>query len=141
MPIVEFHLVDGQYDDAGIATLLREASLFYAQTLYADVTPLPLARVRAFVSLVRPQHWATAGVPVAAGGTAAPYFKFLVLSGRPVAQIHALLAGFTSLIARHLDCDPALVRGQAIEISPDHWSIGGTPASHARATEIAARAV
>ena len=62
MPIVEFHLTEGRQSDDEIGALLEQATDFYVRTLYPAVDPLPLDRVRAFVSLHRPQHWATAGV-------------------------------------------------------------------------------
>src|SRR3546814_6884777 len=79
MPIVQFHLVEGRQTDASIGGLLEEATRFYAETLYPTVSPLPLDRVRAFVTLHRPQHWATAGVLAANGGADAPYFTCLAL--------------------------------------------------------------
>lgn len=140
MPIVTFHLVEGQHSDAAIGQLLVEASQFYCDTLYAGVVPRPIERVRAFVIFVKPQHWATAGELVSAGGSGAPYFTCLALSGRPAAQLQDLLAGFTDLLERHLDCDRGAIRGQVISIDPQHWSIGGNPASAVRHTEATLRA-
>lgn len=140
MPIVQFHLPRGAFADEAIGAMLVEASHFYARTLYPEAASPPIERVRAFVTLVEPQHWAAGGVLASGGGSAAPYFTCLVLAGRTAAQHHALLAGFTEAIARHLGCDPAAVRGQVIPVDPDNWGIGGTPASLARKAEIAARA-
>src|SRR3546814_4532736 len=92
---LQFHLVEGRQTDASIGGLLEEATRFYAETLYPTVSPLPLDRVRAFVTLHRPQHWATAGVLAANGGADAPYFTCLALAGRPQEQLHNLLRGFT----------------------------------------------
>lgn len=140
MPIVQFHLVEGRQSDAEIGQLLEEASVFYAETLYGDVTPLPLDRVRAFVTLHRPQHWATAGVLASTGAKDAPYFTCLALSGRPQEQLHRLLAGFTDLVVRHCHCEKAQVRGQVMSIAPENWAIGGQPASMVRAGEAQLRA-
>lgn len=140
MPIVQFHLVEGRQTDEAIGALLQDASRFYAETLYPQISPLPLDRVRAFVTLHRPQHWATAGITAAEGGADAPYFTCLALDGRPVEQLHQLLAGFTDLVERHCHCERAQVRGQVISIAPEHWSIGGVPASTVRAGEAASRA-
>lgn len=140
MPIVTFHLVEGQHSDAAIGQLLVEASHFYCDTLYAGVVPRPIERVRAFVNFVKPQHWATGGQLVSAGSGCAPYFTCLALAGRPAAQLQDLLAGFTDLLERHLDCDRSAIRGQLISIDPEHWCIGGKPASQIRAGEFAIRA-
>lgn len=141
MPIVQFHLVEGRQTDEAIGRLLREGSMFYAQTLYPSVSPLPLGRVRAFVTLHRPQHWATAGKVAADGGEDAPYFTVLALAGRPREQLDALLRGFTDLIVRHCGCPIGNVRGQVISIAPEDWSIGGEPASNVRSMEVGTRAM
>jgi len=140
MPIVNFHLVEGQYSDEAIAQLLCEASAFYVATLYPDVVPPPLGRVRAFVTLVQPQRWATGGTLVSQGGVSAPYFTCLALSGRPLEQLHRLMAGFTDLIVRNLHCPTDVVRGQVLSVDPTLWSIGGQPASDVRSNETALRA-
>lgn len=139
MPIVQFHLIEGRHSDEAIGRLLVEASHFYAQTLYADVVPLPLERVRAFATFTAPARWATGGVLISDGGEDAPYFTCLTLAGRPAEQLERLLAGFTDLIVTHLGCERGRVRGQLIPLDPANWSIGGLPASAARAAEIAAR--
>ena len=139
MPIVNFFLVEGQQSDDSIGSLLVESSHFYCDTLYADVTPRPIERVRAFVTFVRPQHWATAGELVSNGAPGAPYFTCLALSGRPTEQLQNLMQGFTDLVERHLGCDRRSIRGQVILIDPAHWSIGGKPASDVRSNESALR--
>src|SRR3546814_5281752 len=105
-----------------------------------SVSPLPLDRVRAFVTLHRPQHWATAGVLAANGGADAPYFTCLALAGRPEEQLHNLLRGFTDLVEKYCGCERGRVRGQVISIEPQDWSIGGEPASAVRAGEAGRRA-
>lgn len=139
MPIVQFHLVEGQYSEASIADLLVEASHAYVAILYPGIEPPPIDRARAFVTFSQPSCWATAGQTVAQGGSPAPYFVCLTLAGRPVEQLEALLEKLTLLIATHLDCDPALVRGQAVPVDPSHWCIGGKTASQLRSSEIALR--
>jgi len=63
----------------------------------------------------------------------------IVLAGRPLAQRHALLEAFTDLLVEHLGAERSLIRGRAIEVDPDDWSIGGVAASTARRAEISAR--
>lgn len=139
MPVLQFHLVSEAYPEAAVAALLADASQFYASALYPELERPPVERVRAFVNDVAPQLWATGGVPVSQGGVPAPFFTCLSLQGRPADQLQALMAGLTTRIAQHLDCAPTVVRGQLIEIEPQHWFIAGLPASQTRAAEIAAR--
>lgn len=140
MPIVNFHLVENSHGDAELSRLLIEASHFYVETLYPGVSPPPLDRVRAFVTPVPAHYWATAGQLVSEGGENAPFFTCLALSGRPDQQLHDLMAGFTDLIVKHLKVDVRQVRGQVISIEPEHWSIGGVPASIKRSDEASLRA-
>lgn len=139
MPVLQFHLVTSAYRPEAIAALIENASYFYAGALYPEMEQPPVDRVRAFVSDVSPDHWATGGVQVSRGGVPAPYFTCLSLKGRPADQLKHLMSGLTDLIARHLACEARLVRGQLIEIEPAHWFIAGSPASEARAAEITAR--
>ncbi|HTF48723.1 MAG TPA: tautomerase family protein [Pseudonocardia sp.] len=135
MPIVTFHLVEGRYPPERLDELLERAS-----TLYARVLDSPLERVRAFVAGYPAERVAVAGTRVSRGAQPAPYFEFLVLHGRPVAQRHALLAGFTDLLVELLDAPRALIRGRAVQLEPDDWAIAGEPASATRRAEIQARA-
>ncbi len=133
MPIVEVHLVEGLHTPAQHAELLRTISVRYAELLDA-----PLDRIRAYLTLHRPEHWATAGE--AGSPRSAPYFTALVLEGRAAEQRRRLLEAFTDLLVDLLGVDRKLVRGRIIQVSPDDWAIGGVPASVARRSEIAARA-
>jgi 4-oxalocrotonate tautomerase family enzyme len=131
MPIFEVHLVAGRHAPARHGELLRALS-----ARYAEVLDSPIERVRGYVTLHEPEHWATAGEP----GVEAPYVTAIVLQGRPVEQRQRLLAGFTDVLVEVLGVDRALVRGRIVQVHPDDWAIGGVPASAARAGEIAARA-
>lgn len=131
MPILEVHLVEGTHGPAQHAELLAAMS-----ARYAEVLDSPLARVRAYLTLHRPEHWATAGVP----GVEAPYFTAIVLEGRPVEQRQRLLGAFTDILVDVLGVERGLVRGRIIQVHPDDWAIGGVPASAMRRGEIAARA-
>lgn len=139
MPIAQVFLVRDSFADAAIGAMIVEASAFYARVLYPEAVPPPIERVRCFVVLVEPQHWAAGGQLVSHGGQPAPYFTCLAMTGRTVEQHHALLAGMTEIIARHLRCDMAQIRGQILTVEPDNWGIGGTPASIVRRTEVEAR--
>jgi Uncharacterized protein, 4-oxalocrotonate tautomerase homolog len=120
MPILEVHLVEGMHTPAQHAELLTTMSARYAEVLES-----PLQRVRAYLTLHRPEHWATAGVPAA--GDAAPYFTAIVLAGRPAEQRHRLLGAFTDILVDVLGVDRGLVRGRIIQVDPDDWAIGGVP--------------
>lgn len=139
MPIAQIFLVRDCFADDVIEAMIVEASEFYARILYPGSVPPPLERVRCFVVLVEPRHWAAGGRLVSKGGEGAPYFTCLAMTGRTVEQRHALLAGMTEIIARHLRCDITQIRGQIRTVEPDNWGIGGTPASIARKAEVEAR--
>ena len=131
MPILEVHLVAGEHAASQVTELLTRMSARYAEVLES-----PLERVRAYVTLHRPEHWATGGV----AGVEAPYFTAMVLEGRPVEQRRRLLGAFTDILVDTLGVDRRAVRGRIIPVSPDDWAIGGVPASSVRSAEIAARA-
>jgi len=122
-----------------LEALLREASDFYAAALYPEMDRPPVERVRAFVNDVAPGRWATGGVLVSNGAAPAPFFTCLSLRGRPALQLQDMMRGLTELTSRHLGCAADLVRGQLIEIHPEHWFIGGACANVARGDEIRAR--
>ena len=132
MPILEVHLVEGRHSAAQHTELLTAMSVRYAEVLES-----PVERVRAYLTLHRPEHWATGGIPAAAGS--APYFTAIVLQGRPAEQRARLLAAFTDILVDVLGADRRLIRGRIIQVHPDDWAIGGVPASAARSSEVAAR--
>ena len=140
MPVLQLYLVADAYPAENLDSLLKEASDFYVQAMYPDTVPPPIERVRAFICNIEDRHWATGGVPISQGGKLAPYFTCMALAGRPAEQIEAMANGLTHLLAKHLACDASIVRGQVISIPPDHWFIGGEPASRLRGVEIAKRA-
>ena len=56
MPILNFHLVQGQHTAAKVETLLLKAS-----ALFAEVLACPIERVRVFVTEHAPQHFCVGG--------------------------------------------------------------------------------
>ena len=134
MPILIFHLVQGQHAASRVEALLLRAS-----QLFAEVLGCPIDRVRVFVTEHAAQHACVGGKLVNQSGQVAPYFTFIVLQGRSLEDRHRLLAGFTDLVVEILGCPRELVRGGVTPISPEDWSIGGVPASHLRQAEIEAR--
>lgn len=135
MPIVHFHLVDGQY-----AAQQQERLLVEASRLFAEVLRCPIDRVRAFIHLSRPELTAVGGVPVSRCGARAPYFSFIVMEGRSLDDRHRLMAGFTDILVEVLNVRRDDVRGGIVPVHPENWSIGGVPGSALRRDEIAFRA-
>lgn len=135
MPIVNFHLVEGKSTLVQNERLLKEAC-----RLYAEVLGSPIDRVRAFITLHRPDQFAVGDDLVSNNDLHAPFFDFIVLEGRSLEQRQRLLAGFTDLLVETLGVSRDLVRGGCRRIDPEDWAIGGTPASVLREAEIRARA-
>jgi 4-oxalocrotonate tautomerase family enzyme len=133
MPILEVHLVEGMHTPAQHAEMLTAMSLRCAELLDS-----PLDQVRAYVTLHRPEHWATAGSP--GSGRSAPYFTATLLAGRSTEQRHRLLGAVTDIIVDVLGADRRMVQGRIISVQPEDWAIGGVPAT-ARRGEPRARAV
>lgn len=135
MPVLEFHLVEGQHADSELDTLLRRSA-----ALYADVLRSPIDRVRVFVTLHRPELFFAGGEGMGRDPRPAPVFSFVVLEGRSIEERQRLLSGFTDLLVEVLGAERSRVRGGCRPIAPEDWAIGGTPASVLRAAEIEARA-
>lgn len=134
MPILNFHLVQGQHAAAPVEALLLRSSQFFAEVLCC-----PIERVRVFVTEHAAQHACVGGKLVSQLDQAAPYFNFIVLQGRSLEDRHRLLAGFTDLVVEILGCSRELVRGAVTPVETEDWSIGGVPASSLRQAEIEAR--
>ena len=131
MPIIHFHLVEGQSTPAQEEHLLKKSSAFYAEILQC-----PIERVRAFIQTYPSRRCAVAGALVGHDKGQAPYFEFLVLEGRPLDQRQRLLNGFTDLLVETLGVDRTFIRGHCKRVQPEEWSIGGVPASDLRKKDI-----
>jgi 4-oxalocrotonate tautomerase len=136
MPILNFHLVQGQHAPASIESLLLRSSKFFAEELHC-----PIDRVRVFVTEHAPQHVCIGGKLASQDAQPAPYFTFVLLKGRSLEDRQRLLTGFTDLVIEILECSRETVRGGINLIDPDDWGIGGLSASHLRQAEIQARQV
>jgi 4-oxalocrotonate tautomerase len=135
MPILHFHLAEGQYTQPQHEKLLLESSRFFAEVLRC-----PIDRVRVFIHLFRPDLAAVGGKLVSNDVQRAPYFSFIVLEGRSLEDRQRLLRGFTDIVVDVLQVDRGLVRGGIVPVHPENWSIGGEPASVKREAEVRARA-
>lgn len=135
VPILTFHLVEGHHCLDDIRALISACCRDYAEVLGS-----PMERVRSFVRLHNPELTFVAGSFVDDEPRAAPFFEFIVLSGRTYEQRARLLQIFTDHLVEHLSASRELVRGRAVEVDPSDWAIGGTPAAQVRAGEVSARA-
>lgn len=121
MPILEVHLVEGAH------TSLQQSELLTAiSTRYAEVLEVPRDDVRAYLTLHRPELWATGSIP--ASGRSAPYFTAVVLADRPVELRRRLLGALTDLLVDVLGVDRRLVHGRIIPVQPEDISVGGVRA-------------
>ncbi|PKO94138.1 MAG: 4-oxalocrotonate tautomerase [Betaproteobacteria bacterium HGW-Betaproteobacteria-10] len=136
MPILNFHLIQGQHAPAQVETLLLKAS-----ALFAEVLACPIDRVRVFATEHAPQHFCIGGKLVSQHEQVAPYFSFIVLEGRSQEDRQRLLGGFTDLVVDILGAPRANVRGGIVPVAPSDWSIGGVLASELRQAEIEARQI
>jgi 4-oxalocrotonate tautomerase len=68
-----------------------------------------------------------------------PMVRIDMLEGRSPEKLGELHRRVSALIAEILDTPVERVRTIITEVPPEKWGIGGVPASHARADEIAAR--
>jgi 4-oxalocrotonate tautomerase family enzyme len=141
MPVANIHVLAG-HPRPVLKQLLREASAAFAQAIEA-----PADRLQVWITEVDPELYAIAGEPadeVLAGKPRAeaeiPLIRMALMEGRPVAMLHRVMADLSEVTARVLGSDPQRVRVQIDHIHPDRWSIGGVPASQARAGELAQRA-
>lgn len=117
---------------ATVPTGRRAELLARLGAVYAEVLDSPVERIRVY--LVEPQAATVGAVP-----GEAPYFTAVVLAGRPASRRAALLTRFTDVLVEDLHVPRESVRGQIVEVAPENWGIGGTPASVLRAQEIARR--
>lgn len=134
MPILNIHLVRGQHPAPAVENLLLRCSMAFAEGLRC-----PIDRVRVFVTEHEPRFMCVGGKMVSDSEAMAPYFSFIVLQGRSLEDRQGLLAAFTDLIVDILGVQRDLVRGGIVPVAPEDWSIGGTPASRLRQSEIEAR--
>ena len=135
MPLVNFHLVNINISQSKVNHLIKGAT-----TLYAQVLECPLERVRVYVNLHETCHVGVGGEVIDRSSQEAPYFDFIVLEGRPLAQRQKLSVGFTDLLVEVFNVDRGVIRGRCHNVHPEDWSIGGVLSSELRQAEIKQRA-
>ncbi|WP_028311566.1 tautomerase family protein [Derxia gummosa] len=134
MPLIQFHLVEGEYSDEQLRTLLERGSAAYAEVLES-----PVDRIRAFVTLHAAAHWAIGGQPDEPAGRRSPYFSAVMMAERPADQRRRALAVMTDLVVEVLGVERNRVRGSINRVAAEDWAIGGVPASVIRAAEVEQR--
>lgn len=134
MPVAHVHLVADTYPAERFEEFQAGVT-----ALYCEVLSSPAERVRVFVVEYPAAHVMVGGQQVTSSDAAAPYFTMRVLAGRPVQQGRALLKGVTDLLVNVLGYERSLIRGELVELNPEHWAIGGRIAAEARSAEIRAR--
>jgi 4-oxalocrotonate tautomerase family enzyme len=142
MPVANIHVLAG-HPRPLLKQLLREASAAFARAIDA-----PADRLQVWITEVDPGLYAVAGEPadevlqrgVPRAQAEIPLIRMALMEGRPVDTLHHVMAEMTAVVARVLGSDPQRIRVQIDHVHPDRWSIGGVPASRARATELAQRA-
>lgn len=139
MPVIHFHLENNKYSQEQCEELMIKASEIYCSVLYNTTEEEFMSRVRIFLQFYPSWGMATSGTPISRGGANAPYFDFIVLEGRPIDEIQELIEGFTDLLVDLLGAERSLIRGACWPVTPEHWGIGGVPASVLRSKEIVSR--
>lgn len=141
MPVANIHVLAG-HPRPVLKQLLREASAAFAAAIEA-----PPERLQVWITEVDPELYAVAGEPadevlqrVPRGQAEIPLIRMALMEGRSTEMLHRVMADLSAVVSRVLGGDPQRVRVQIDHIHPDRWSIGGVPASKARAAELAARA-
>ena len=140
MPVANIHVLKG-HDRAVLKQLLREVSAAFAR-----ITGSPIDRLQVWIVEIDPQLYAISGEPadeVLATGARKdleiPFVRLILMQGRPQSQVGACISEISAVVARVLGGDPARVRMYIERAEPDHWGIGGVPASILRRAEIEAR--
>lgn len=141
MPVANIHVLAG-HPRPVLKQLLREASVAFARAIEA-----PPERLQVWITEIDPGLYAIAGEPadevlqrLPRGQAEIPLIRMALMEGRSTEMLHRVMADLSEVVARVLGGDPQRVRVQIDHIHPDRWSIGGVPASKARAAELAARA-
>ena len=129
MPVVFFTIPEGMIDETASERLLQPASEFFAEILES-----PVERIRAFTQTLPAHHCASGGV---VPGTS-PFFEFMVLEGRSLAQRQELMKQFAEILADETGIPLSQVRGMCRRVPAEEWCIAGKPASEARPAHVSA---
>jgi 4-oxalocrotonate tautomerase family enzyme len=140
MPVAHVQVLRG-HPRPLLKELLRELSAAYARVLGS-----PIDRLQVWITEVDPELYAISGVPadeaLAEGERAQleiPLVRLVLMEGRPIEQVQQAIAEVTEVVARVLGAERARIRVFVDRVPPDHWGIGGVPASVVRRAEIEGR--
>jgi len=141
MPVAHINLLQG-HPRAVLRSVIAEVSEAMSSILAA-----PKDRLEVWITEVDPELWGIAGVPAAEAlkttpraQVEMPFVQMVLMEGRPKEQHHRIIGAITEILHRNLGTEKARIRVHIANAQPDGWGIGGTPASVARAAELAARA-
>lgn len=140
MPVANLHVLAGHPRES-LKSWIRETS----QAL-SDILAAPKDRLEVWVTEIDPDLWGISGDPASEvlphtprRTAEMPFIKMILMEGRPVEQLHRIIAELTTITARLLDADQERIRVHIEHANPDRWGIGGVPASIRRAAELAVR--
>ncbi|HLO63357.1 MAG TPA: tautomerase family protein, partial [Azonexus sp.] len=138
MPVANLHVLAGRPREH-LKSWIRETS----QAL-SDILAAPKDRLEVWVTEIDPELWGISGNPASEvlahtprREAEMPFIKMILMEGRPVEQLHRVIAELTAITARLLDANAERIRVHIEHAHPDRWGIGGVPASIRRATELA----
>ncbi len=131
MPLLTIELMEGHGPDVH-RELIERCTALYAAALEA-----PPARIRMQIHAFPRDCWGLEGIQ--GNERVSPQITIEMMEGRP-AELHLkLMKDLSELVASILDIPISSTRALLREFAPEHWAIGGVPASVARASEVAAR--
>ncbi|MGI9246575.1 MAG: tautomerase family protein [Steroidobacteraceae bacterium] len=140
MPMAHLNLLRGHPRES-LKEVVRQVSAAMIRVLDA-----PADRLEVWITEVDPDLWGVRGVPASEAllsepmsAIEMPFVQLVLMQGRPLAQLHALMAEITDVLVRVLGCERERIRVHIADADPDKWGIGGQPASVRRAAELAAR--
>jgi len=142
MPVAHINILQG-HDRAVLRAVIAEVS-----DAMSGILGAPKDRLEVWITEVDPELWGIAGQTAAEvlkttprGQVEMPFVQMVLMDGRPMEQHHRIIAAITDILHRQLGTDKGRIRVHIDRAQPDSWGIGGTPASVARAAELAARKV
>lgn len=142
MPLANIFVLEG-HPRPVLKQLLREFSRAYARLLDA-----PIERLQVWIEEIDPELYAISGEPADEvlaerdrASSEIPLIRLALMDGRPQEQIEAAIRELSELVADVLGGSSERVRVEVRKVQPEHWGIGGVPASIKRRAELEARGV
>lgn len=140
MPVAHVNLLRGHPRDK-LRQVVREIS----QAMHT-VLGAPLDRLEVWITEVDPDLWGISGEPASDllatqphAAVEMPFVQMALMVGRPLPQLHGIIAAVTDILVNVLGSDRERIRVHIADVDPEKWGIGGVPASVRRAAELEAR--